>query len=166
MTCTLAAGCGASTGLDARDAAADVTTVTDAAHPVDATHVKNMPPAEPSPCEVLTLAFVGCDDARRAECDRELAAVDAATRVLLLADLRCLRDHFAAVSALSWPGPGSACSTTTTPRALDPAQQWFHGTCQSQNGALAGAVRASGIPCGGEDLPMCFFGPANGGATL
>jgi hypothetical protein len=63
---------------------------------------------------------------------------------------------------------GVSCSPSLQPPLLSALSQWFHGTCQSDNGSAQTTVNAdSNFPsCGDAGEPACFFGPDNSGASL
>lgn len=159
VTRASAAGSPADGGGDA-PAAPDAPTVPDAAVPPDA--------AVSHSCQTLVLTFVGCDEERLKECEREYNAVSASNRALVDASAACLRKSFPGVKSLAWPAPGATCTPAAVPPVLASWDQWFHGTCQGDNGnAVYGLLADPGFPPCGADAgqPQCFFGdPAT--ATL
>lgn len=145
---------------DAGDAAVDVTVPADVSASPDVT----APPdaAVPSKsCQTLVLTFVGCDEERLKECEREYDAVSAANRALVDASAACLGANFPTVQSATWPPAGATCTPTAVPPLLSASDQWFHGTCQSDNGDVAVTLPTDpGFPaCGGDaGQPQCFFG--------
>jgi hypothetical protein len=119
-------------------------------------------------CETLVLAFLGCDEERLNECEREYAAVHWTADEAIDVSASCLRASFASVADAGWPPSGAPCSTSAQPPLLSAQSQWFHGTCQNDNGNAQISVNADTNfpPCGDAGEPTCFFGPDNSGASL
>jgi hypothetical protein len=117
-------------------------------------------PAPPgaAACELLTLTFVGCDAERRAECEREYAAVGPATRAAIDRDAACFREQAMGGATAPWPPATAVCTPTAVPPALDTWEHWFHGGCQGFNGAVMTAVAMD------PGFPACAF-PADAGAV-
>ncbi len=114
-------------------------------------------------CATLVLAFVGCDDERREECEREYAAVSAPSRDLVDVAVACLERLFPTVAGATWPAPGQTCSPMAIPPILNATEQWYHGACQTDDGRAENIVSDPGFPTcsnaasdAGE--PICFFG--------
>lgn len=159
LTLPLAWACGARTTLDDSQTAVDGA-VADVSGDVSPTS---------NSCEALVLWFVGCDEERLHECEREYSAVSVSSRMAVDTAVRCLAALTSRTHGIpTWPST-AACSPATTPPIVSSNSLWFHGACEGDTGFAATTVPADPNfpPCGGDaGEPACFFGEGNSGATL
>jgi len=107
-------------------------------------------------CVTLTVAFAGCDAERLAECEREYRALPAAAQATIDADGACFRDsqYYGRFLNDTWPATPGTCAA-----ALPVWNNWYHGGCEGDNGAVMDAIAANdSFPfCGQSGQPVCFF---------
>jgi hypothetical protein len=155
------------------DASGDASTLLDsAADALDSETAGDGASGTLNSCQLLVLFFVGCDEERLNECEREYAAVSATNQEVVDESAQCLKTSFTAfrgVLTATWPPAGKTCTPSAIPPLLNATNMWFNGGCEGLNGSVATNVPADpGFPaCGGDaGQPACFFGPDNSGATL
>jgi hypothetical protein len=165
--------CGDRTALTFMDDASGEATVLDsAADAFDSGTAGDGAPDTLNSCQLLVLFFVGCDEERLNECEREYAAVSATNQGLIGQSAQCLETsymEFRGALITTWPPAGNTCTPSALPPLLNATNMWFNGGCEGLNGSVANNVPADpGFPaCGGNSgQPACFFGPDNSGATL
>ncbi len=122
-------------------------------------------------CDALVLWFVGCNQERRTECEREYSAVSSANRAKIDLAVTCLASLSPSKFPPSptWPASAQACTAATATCPSCDNSYWLHGGCQTDTGDVAFSVSADpGFPaCGGDGgQPACFFGLPNSGSTL
>lgn len=154
------------------DASGEVMVLDSAADAFDSGTTGDGAPDTLNSCQLLVLFFVGCDEERLNECEREYASVSATNQSLIGQSAQCLESsylEFRGVLTATWPPAGKTCTPSTVPPLLSFTNMWFNGGCEGLNGSVTTNVPTDpGFPvCGGDpEEPACFFGPDNSGATL
>ena len=109
-------------------------------------------------CVTVTLALLGCNTERLAECEREYAQLGSGVATAVNTYAQCVRTNFAWHPSTDWPaGPTDAAACN--PIGLEGA--WQHGACQSQAAAVYGAIDQ--ITCAGTTTNCADAGAANCG---
>jgi hypothetical protein len=155
------------------DASGDASALRDrAADASDSVTAGDGAPGTLNSCQLLVLFFVGCEEERLKECEREYAAVSATNHELIDESVQCLKTsfmEFRGVLTVTWPPAGKTCTPSAIPPLLNATNMWFNGGCEGLNGSVVTNLPADpGFPaCGGDSgQAACFFGPDSSGATL